>query len=86
VFTGVFVFVEQAAGSIGAAVIGLLLGAMGYVAATEGRIIAQPANAVLGIYLCMSVIPFALQLCSLLAMSRYDLTEKSLEQLRVKPA
>jgi glycoside/pentoside/hexuronide:cation symporter, GPH family len=86
VFTGVFVFVEQAAGALGAAVIGLLLGAMGYIAATEGRITAQPVNAVLGIYLCMSVIPFVLQLASLLVLSRYDLTESSLERLRAKPA
>ncbi len=86
VFTGVFVFVEQAAGALGAALIGLLLGAMGYVAATEGRIAAQPAGAVLGIYLCVSVIPFVVQLASLLAMSRYKLTADTLEQLRARSA
>jgi Na+/melibiose symporter-like transporter len=58
---------------------------MGYVEATEGRIAVQPANAVLGIYLCMSVIPFVLQLASLLAMSRYDLTANTLERLRAQP-
>ncbi len=84
VFTGVFVFVEQAAGALGAAMIGLLLGGMGYVATTEGRIAAQPAGAVLGIYLCMSVIPFVVQLSSLLAMSRYSLTADTLERLRVQ--
>ncbi len=86
VFTGVFVFVEQAAGALGAALIGLLLGAMGYVAATEGRIAAQPATAVLGIYLCVSVIPFVVQLASLLAMSRYSLPADTLEQLRARSA
>lgn len=86
VFTGVFVFVEQAAGALAAALIGLLLGAMGYVAATEGRIAAQPAGAVLGIYLCVSVIPFAVQLASLLAMSRYNLSADTLEKLRARSA
>jgi GPH family glycoside/pentoside/hexuronide:cation symporter len=84
VFTGVFVFIEKTAGAVGSAVIGLLLGTMGYVGATEGRIAAQPASAVLGIYLCMSVIPFILQLLSLLAMSRYDLTANELERLRAQ--
>ncbi len=84
VFTGVFVFVEQAASALGAAVIGLLLGTMGYVAATEGRIAAQPASAVLGIYLCMSIIPFVLQLASLFVLSRYNLTANKLEQLRAQ--
>lgn len=86
VFTGVFVFIEQAAGALGAAVIGLLLGAMGYVEATEGRMAAQPASAILGIYLCMSVIPFIVQLASLIAMSRYRLTADTLEQLRGRSA
>ena len=84
VFTGVFVFVEQAAGALGAALVGLLLGAMGYLAATEGRIAAQPAGAVLGIYLCVSIIPFVVQLGSLLAMSRYDLTADALQRLRAQ--
>jgi GPH family glycoside/pentoside/hexuronide:cation symporter len=86
IFTGIFVFVEQASSAVGAAVIGLLLGALGYVAATEGRLTAQPESALLGIYLCMSVIPFVLLLFSLLAISRYNLTEKALVEMRAQVA
>lgn len=82
VFTGIFVFVEQASGALATAAIGILLGLMGYVAATEGRMTEQPESALLGVYLCMSVIPFVLILISLAAMSRYDLTEQSLAAIR----
>lgn len=82
IFTGVYVFVEQAASAIGIAVIGALLGSMGYVEAVEGQRAAQPASALLGIQLCTSIIPAALMLVSLLAISRYDLTAARLAQLR----
>lgn len=82
VFTGVFVFVEQAASALGVAIIGACLAAMGYVAATEGRVVAQPQSAILGIYLCMSLLPALLQAVALLAISRYDLTATKLSALR----
>lgn len=82
IFTGVYVFVEQAASAIGIAVIGVLLGSMGYVEAIEGQRVAQPASAVLGIQLCTSIIPAALMVVSLLAISRYDLSVTRLEALR----
>ena len=82
VFTGVFVFVEQAASALGVALIGFVLVAMGYVETTEGRLVTQPASAITGIYLCMSVLPFAFQVFALLAISRYDLTAERLATLR----
>jgi glycoside/pentoside/hexuronide:cation symporter, GPH family len=78
VFTGVFVFVEQAAGAVGALAIGALLGALGYVSATEGRVVAQPESALIGIRLCMSVLPALLIVASLLAISRYRLNSAEL--------
>ena len=86
VFTGVFVFVEQAASALGVAIIGLFLAAMGYVAATEGRVVAQPQSAILGIYVCMAILPFALQVVAILAISRYDLTAEKLSALRAAAA
>ncbi len=82
VFTGVFVFVEQAASAIGVAGIGLLLALMGYVEATGGQRVAQPQSALLGIQLCTSVVPALLMVASLWAMSRYDLTAEKLAALR----
>lgn len=86
VFTGVFVFVEQAAGAIGAAILGLVLSSMGYVTATEGRLVQQPESAILGIYICMAVLPLLFQLVAIFAISRYDLTPEKLAELRERAA
>ncbi len=86
VFTGVFVFVEQAAGALGVAIIGFFLAAAGYVAATEGRIVAQPPSAILGIYICMAILPLVFQLVAIFAISRYDLTAEKLAALRAQAA
>jgi glycoside/pentoside/hexuronide:cation symporter, GPH family len=86
VFTGVFVFVEQAAGAVGVAIIGFVLSATGYVATTEGRVIEQPPSAILGIYFCMAILPLVFQVIAIFAISRYDLTAEKLAELRVRAA
>jgi GPH family glycoside/pentoside/hexuronide:cation symporter len=82
VFTGVFVFVEQAAGALGVAIIGFFLAALGYVATTEGRVVPQPDSAILGIYICMAILPLVFQAIAILAISRYDLTAEKLAGMR----
>ena len=59
---------------------------MGYVAATEGRVVAQPESAILGIYICMAVLPLIFQVIAIFAISRYDLTAERLLAMRVKAA
>lgn len=86
VFTGVFVFVEQAAGAIGVAIIGFVLSATGYVATTEGRLVAQPQSAIQGIYFCMAILPLLFQVIAILAISRYDLTAEKLAEMRLRTA
>jgi glycoside/pentoside/hexuronide:cation symporter, GPH family len=86
VFTGVFVFVEQAAGAVGVAIIGFVLAATGYVATTEGRLVTQPQSAIQGIYFCMAILPLAFQAIAILAISRYDLTAEKLAGMRARPA
>ena len=86
VFTGVFVFVEQAAGAIGVAIIGFVLSATGYVATTEGRLVAQPQSAIQGIYFCMAILPLVFQVIAIFAISRYDLTAEKLAEMRARPA
>lgn len=71
----VFTFVEQCAHAIAAALIGLLLGALGYIAGQGGGV-AQPASAIFGIVLCFSVIPAAAVLLSIWPALR----------LRIEPA
>ncbi len=84
VFTGAFVFVEQAAGAFGVAIIGFVLATMGYVATTEGRVVQQPQSAILGIYVCMAILPALFQLVSILAISRYDLSAEKLAGMRAQ--
>ncbi len=84
VFTGVFVFVEQAAGAVGVAIIGFVLASLGYVEATEGRVVQQPDSAIRGIYLCMSILPLVFQVIAILAISRYDLTAGKLLEMRAR--
>jgi len=48
--------------------------------------VQQPESAILGIYVCMAILPLAFQLISILAVSRYDLTAEKLAELRVKAA
>jgi GPH family glycoside/pentoside/hexuronide:cation symporter len=86
VFTGVFVFVEQAAGAVGVAIIGFVLAATGYVATTEGRLVEQPQSAIQGIYFCMAILPLAFQAIAILAISRYDLTAEKLAGMRAQAA
>jgi GPH family glycoside/pentoside/hexuronide:cation symporter len=86
VFTGVFVFVEQAAGAIGVAIIGIVLSATGYIATTEGRVVQQPQSAIQGIYICMSILPLLFQAIAILAISRYDLTAEKLVEMRARSA
>jgi GPH family glycoside/pentoside/hexuronide:cation symporter len=86
VFTGVFVFVEQAAGAIGVAIIGFVLSATGYVATTEGRLVAQPQSAIQGIYSCMAILPLVFQVIAIFAISRYDLTAEKLAEMRLRTA
>ena len=81
-FTGLYVLVEKLSGALGVAFLGVFLGAMGYVEATEGQRVEQSDGALLGLYLCIAVLPLVLQAVSIAAISRYNLSEQELERLR----
>ncbi len=81
-FTGLYVLVEKLSGALGVAFVGVFLGAMGYIEATGGQRIEQSESALLGLYICIGVLPLALQAISIAAISRYDLGEHQLESLR----
>ena len=81
-FTGLYVLVEKLSGALGVAFVGVLLGAMGYIEATEGQRVEQTESALLGLYLCIAVLPLALQAISIAAIARYNLSEQELERLR----
>ncbi len=77
VFAGVYTSAEKMAFAIGAAVIGVFLGSMGYVESTTGMA-EQPESALLAIRLSMSFLPMTLTLISCLFLIPYDLDEKKL--------
>jgi GPH family glycoside/pentoside/hexuronide:cation symporter len=80
-FAGLYSMAEKLAGAIGAAVTATLLGALGYVA-SRGQPVEQPESAILGIYLCVAVVPALAMLASCLALARYDLDEATLVDAR----
>ncbi len=81
-FTGLYVLVEKLSGALGLAFLGVFLGAMGYIETTEGQRVEQAESALLGLYLCIAVLPLLLQAISIAAISRYNLSESELERLR----
>lgn len=81
-FTGLYVLVEKLSGALGVAFVGILLGTMGYVEATDGQRVEQPDSALLGLYICIALLPLVLQAISIAAISRYDLSEQRLQRLR----
>ena len=73
---------EKLSGALGVAFVGVFLGAMGYIEATEGQRVEQSEGALLGLQICIAVLPLVLQAISIAAISRYKLSEHELERLR----
>ena len=75
VLSGIWMAVDKGGLAFGALLAGKVLGGSGFVtsAAAAGVVTEQPASALLGIVLAMSLIPAALSLLSALLMRRYDL-------------
>ncbi len=85
VFTGVYALIEQVAASVGIAVLGVLLGATGYVASTTGGH-AQPAGAVEGIRAAQALVPALFAVLTIAFLAPYDLNEGRLRDLRQRRA
>ncbi len=77
VFAGVFITVEKLSGALSASLVGIFLGAAGYVASTSGATV-QPASALRAIYLTATVVPALLLALSYVLMFRYHLPEATL--------
>jgi GPH family glycoside/pentoside/hexuronide:cation symporter len=78
VFAGVYITVEKVAGAFSAGIVGMILGAFGYIS-SSGQHVIQPETALRGVYI-VALLPAALMLVSLLLMLRYHLTEQMLIQ------
>ncbi len=70
--------IEKTSFALGVAVLGLFLKAFGYIPTFGGKIVEQPASAVLALKLGFAVVPAALYLINALFIWRYDLDEAKL--------
>jgi len=78
VLSAVYTIVEKLAYAVGAALTGILLGLSGYVKATGGAAVTQPASAISAIYFLASIGPMILLALSCIALKYYDLSEEKL--------
>lgn len=81
VFTGLWTAGETAGLALGPGLLGLILALTGFVSSQEGRVVAEPASAHLGVLLGFSIVPALLVALSLVFAWRYDLTAARLEEL-----
>jgi GPH family glycoside/pentoside/hexuronide:cation symporter len=76
-FSGFTTLFDKLAAAAGIATMGAFLNSMGYVTSLTGKAV-QPPSAILGIYVCLSVVPAVAMLISILTVLRYDLDEAAL--------
>lgn len=83
VLAGFYTMAEKLAGAVGLAATGAMLGALGYVSSTAGRMVEQPESALYGIRIGVAVVPTVMLLLSCALLLRYDLGPERLAMLRV---
>jgi GPH family glycoside/pentoside/hexuronide:cation symporter len=83
VFAGFFTTSEKASNAAGVAILGVVLGASGYIPSASTQI-AQPHGALFSIYLCFAIVPALLLFASAAVMLWYPITESYLHGLRMQ--
>ena len=81
-FAGFFSFAEKSASALGIALVGLILGLMGYQESSDRVVTEQTSSALTAIYLCFSVAPAVFMIISAAVMGAYRLTEATLLESR----
>jgi len=81
-FAGFFSFAEKSASALGIALVGLILGVMGYQESSDRVVIDQANSAITAIYLCFSAAPAVFMIISAAVMCAYRLTETTLLESR----
>ncbi len=79
-YAGVYSFVEKASMALGPLLVGLILQAFHFRPSTGGAPVAQPAEALTGIYLGAAVLPAALYLLSIVPLMFIDLERDTARQ------
>jgi Na+/melibiose symporter-like transporter len=75
VFTGVWTAAETLGLAVGPGLLGLLLGAAGYVSSTGDEVVAQTSTAVTAVRLGFSVLPAVIVLAAVPIFARYRLED-----------
>lgn len=83
-FAGFYTMVEKLAAALGLAMTGAVLGAVGYISTTGGKVVEQPDSALIGVTVCTAVIPTVMLLASCALVLRYDLGPARLAALRME--
>ncbi len=81
IFTGVWTAGEKTGMAGGALLVGLVLGASGFVETVAGQTAVQPESALTGIIVAFSIAPAALLAISLPVLWRYDLNAERLAEI-----
>ena len=79
VLAGVYTTVEKISFALGPAIVGVLLGAAGYIR-SAGAEVEQPASVRTAIYFCVAVLPVIVTALGSLLLLRYDLTAERLRE------
>ena len=82
IFAGLYTTVEKLSAAVGVALVGGLLGAMGYVQSTGGVEVEQPESAIRAIVLSIAFIPMIIDITCMAFLTRFKLTNESLSDLR----
>ena len=82
IFSSFYSIVEKLGYAMGAGLSGTILAVAGYVSTTGGKLTAQPASAIAGLYAGASLIPAGLIAISFLVMLAYPLDEAMLRATR----
>ncbi|MBX3098354.1 MAG: MFS transporter [Salinibacterium sp.] len=81
-FGGVWTAGETTGIALGTTVLGIVLGASGYIESVGGVAVTQPASAIMGIALSFSAVPALIILLSLITFSRYPLRKADIDAVR----
>jgi GPH family glycoside/pentoside/hexuronide:cation symporter len=83
VFAALYTTVEKFSGAIGVALVGVLLGAYGYVQ-SRGGATEQPDSALWAIRVAMAYVPAIITLAGMAALAFYDLDERKLSETKAE--
>jgi Na+/melibiose symporter-like transporter len=78
-YAATFSLIEKIASTAGPAMLGLLLGASGFISIERGQFVDQPDSAMIAIRVTVSIIPAVLSIAGGLLIGFYDLDEAKLK-------